>query len=225
MALNAVDQVLAKMIHNWPTLYPNRLAALKHVFEDGAEWYDNGTVWLMSLDGQSDSLTDDEDAVAASATEYLNSLPDTPEYRRTRERTDAKARLEVRQRNAKYMFIRENAELIATAECRFDTVPRFSLSGLNKIPLEKLTPEWKEALVEFCRAIQYFSPRDMERIKVSMGDNIEYTSRLEEARKTASECLMRLDPEGEGKHARNAEIDRIRREAEKYGYTLKLIPV
>lgn len=218
--MNAVDQVLAKMIYNWPTLYVNRLAALKEVFADGAQWNKDGSVWLMALDGASEKTVEDEEAAVAEETKFYDKLADNEENRRGRATAVATARLRVRERNARYAFIRENADVLAVAAGKFDYVPRFSLHALNAIPLDRLSPAWKAALGEFAHAILCFSDRDMERCKLAHGPNVDYVSRLEEAKVTARECLLRLYPEKEAANARREEIERIRREAEKFGLTL-----
>lgn len=219
MELNVVDRTLATMIANWPDSYRNRLSALRKVFVEGTEWNADGTIWNTALDGPSNKIADNVDEAVAESMGFYEGLPDTPENRARRQREEATTRLRVLHRNATVQFIRDNAELLAVASCRFEYVPRFPMSALNDIPLDRLTPEWKAALVEFCKAILEFTNKDLARCEEKHGPSADYAPRLAEAYATAREALARINPEFADR-ARREEIERLRSEAAKLGFKL-----
>lgn len=217
-----VNETIAKMIRNWPILHPTRKDALRHVFI--APWVDwtGGEPNFDGLMSNDDRPLDDEDAeiekllgrrgdvVSAAKQKYIDA-------------ETVSTRLRVRRRNMETKFLLDNADLIAMdTQVEFDCPPTFSLYELNRIPLEKLNDEWKAALVEFCHEVQFY---DECKIDIKYHDhNVESRDRqkraLADAKKTAAECLSRLDPSAEAVKARAAKLAEVRALAAALGYEL-----
>jgi hypothetical protein len=211
-----VDETLEKLISNWPSLHRSRLTALASIFtgdcDDWSKGYPNAdrTSGLYSRDEyETKEITLD----ASTAKNHYN--------------TEMLYHLGNR---AEKTFVRENAALIARTNLgewnEFRYVPSFSEYQLNRIPVEKLTPEWRAALIELCKEILYLREDFVHRNP--RGLNAESIERkvtdLKEAQKTAQECLIRLgEGDKEAEKARNAAIQKLRFEAEKYGFVLAKI--
>lgn len=210
-----VEDTIAKMIQNWPSLYRDRLSALTRIFND-ADWHD-GQPFSESISTRDENIF--EDVITAVARFDQSDSP----YAKNK-------RLEIRLRtfreNATLKFIIDNASLIAQVKSHeFSYTPSFSSYELNRIPLEKLAPEWREALIEFCEEILIESEKNVlhRTAQYPTADIQREIKKLEQAQATARECLVRIDPSRAAAQEATERLDAIRKlqyEAEKFGYTL-----
>lgn len=214
--LTGVNETLTAMIANWPSLYPSRLTALRRVFTNHMNWSDGTPQSNDSIFTRDDSMDTPLDETLKGSDTYSPNVQI----------------LRLRKERQTYEFTRTNAALIAAAEYGdfydFEHTPSFSTYDLNSIPLEKLTPEWRAALIEFCNAIIAVtedSVRTDPSVRHYSKDAIEKkVVQLQDAKATARECLMRL---GEGKKeeeaARNRALDELRAQAHRLGFKLERV--
>jgi hypothetical protein len=207
-----VNEILAKLISDWPSLYRSRLSALSRVFS----YYDNWSGGFPHHDypDRDESLDQplDETLDGSDARSYRNS-----------------AILRKRHERMEDLFIRENAEMIAAAESGkfrdFTSTPDFSTYYLNRMPLETMNADWRAALEEFCRAILLYSEDKLRHRKALQGTCASYieneVSRLNSSKAAAQEALSRLGKSGEQEsRERAALIQKLHYEAEALGFTL-----
>jgi hypothetical protein len=219
--LTGSDEILAAMIRNRPTLFQTRNDALRNVFTN------SGVNWTKEGYPQPDA------AYEASTRDFRNedeSAAEDGKHYKGKEKAamEARGRLRARRENQQITFTRDNADLLAIETySEFSFPPTFTTYDLNRIPLDKLNDDWKDALVEFCRALLGYS-EDAARRHHSNGMSRDYIERsvqdLKDAHATANECIARIGlgcPQLDG--ARNQALEKLRYEAAKFGFTLEKI--
>lgn len=214
-----VVEFLTQRIEAWPTLYRSRLSALINVFTYSGYTFEHGfptSRYEGEVDGRDEKLD--------------QPLDETPKKDSTR--SHAMDLLYLRSDREKALFVRRNAALIAQAEYgpfgELTSTPRFSSSDLNQIDLDKLTPEWRDALIELCKAIKRFDTDKLVLRKKLQGITQSYIDRevyeANASKKVADECLTRL---GQGRPdsdaARAEKIAALRYAAKELGFDLTKI--
>lgn len=209
-----VTQTVCQMIYNWPSITEGRLAALSRVFTCSGDW-------IETPEGTYPELEDSLGAPSAIEQEakYL------AECKKLDRKAEPRDLLFRRREDAKHQFTRNNAELMAGEDFfnRFKYPPKFSIYELNRLPLDTMEPQWKAALIEFCKAILSYSQSETLEYHRKHAEQyrIRAVSDLAEAHKTAKECLTRL---GVGEKpeidARKVAIAELRRQAEQMGMKL-----
>lgn len=210
-----VSETLAAIISNWPSLHTSRLSALRNIFTGDCDDWSKGcpNPYRTSAIYSRDDFDTPEEieklrAKARSFEESLSNLKDLSDKK----------------------FIRTNAAFIATATYgpfhAFQYVPTFSMYDLNRISPETLNAEWREALIEFCKAI--LSLREDFARSNPNGYTAETIERrvieLKNAQATAREALNRLGLANEQeKKDRDDAIQKLRFEAAKLGFKLEKV--
>jgi hypothetical protein len=212
----SVKDVLAQIISNWPTLYRTRLQALDAIFGKtyGVDWSNGSPIGIDALDSRDEGLDKPIDETISGSDKHS---------------PNAKL-LNVRLDRQKALFVRENAEIIACAEYGehhdFRSAPTcFSESDLNRMPLEKLSEEWRDAFLEYLRAIIAYSEDKLRLRKALQGIGDRYIEdevvRLNSSKRAAREAMFRLGQGGkEAEAVRRQVLDKLRYEAERLGFTL-----
>lgn len=213
--LKSVDEVLARMISNSPTLWASRMDALNRVFTYSSDWSKGYPI--------NDDLAERESDLDKPLDETLTGS-DAKYYRNS---TLAEKRAD----RAEALFIRAQAALIAAAESGrfhdFRYTPRFTTYHLNNIPLATLSEDWRKALSDYCSEILIYDEDKVRLRKKLDGVSDEYIERevqqLRSSKEAAQETLARLG-KGEKREAaaRAAAIEALRLQAQKFG--LKLVP-
>jgi hypothetical protein len=209
-----VTQTVCQMIYNWPSITEGRLPALSRVFTCSGDWIETPEGAYPELE---DSL-----GTTSPIDQEAKYLAECEKMGRKVEGRDLLFR---RRQDAKHRFTRENAEIMAEEDFfnRFKYPPSFSTYKLNRLPLETMEPQWKAALIEFCKAVLDYSEKDALEYHREHAEQSRKraVSDLAEAHRTAKECLARLGvgdkPEID---ARKAAIAELQRQAENLGMKL-----
>lgn len=230
-----VNDVLAVMIKNWPTLFDTRMDCLDRVFTFEIGWKDgypsNPDIYTKSTDYYNTTVDDIIEKELKDISERYSDLGDKAVHDRSVEAT-----LRIKKDNCYNEFKIRNADLIAktkiTTDKSFTSYPSFSTHHLNRrIPFDKLNHDWQLAFIEYCNEILVFEKCHLDFLIASY---VKYTDDYKkqikelviEAARSAKEGLFRFDPEFREKQElskRNQIVQNLFIEAEKYGYTLSPI--
>lgn len=222
--MTAVDETLTQIISNWPGLHTTRYSALENALTSSwPSWQETKTGFIPRPSAIADGRDDLEDPTTKFVGETLRGR-DFEKLADWEKAYVHAQRVSWGRRHAIEVFNREHAGDIARdTTASFVGVPRFSLSDLNDIPLDRLDPAWRAALIEFCRKIEVVTEekvRDHNR-DLNAESQDRAASDLKSAKAAAKECLFRLGLVSDKEAAeRAAVIARIRREAAAFGLEL-----
>jgi hypothetical protein len=222
--MSEVDEILAQIVSNWPSLYTTRYDALGNALTSSwPSWQETETGFIPRPSGIADGRDSLEDPTTERVNDILRGRPFETLKAWEQEQVYA-ARVSWGRRHAIEIFNREHAADIArnTSET-FVSVPRFSLSDLDKIPLDRLDPAWRAALIEYCEKIERLSEDKVRDGKRDLNQEAQdrAASDLKSAKAAAKECLFRLGiADGAEIEQRAAEIAKLRAQAYALGLDL-----
>ncbi|RYD66586.1 MAG: hypothetical protein EOP83_04675 [Verrucomicrobiaceae bacterium] len=209
-----VNETVTLMIHNWPSITEGRLDALSRVFTCTGDWKKTSTGSYPLLGDSLGSMSEID-----AEKKYL------AECSKRNRKIDNRDLVRARRDDAKEQFTRDNASLLAEENFfnEFSSQPTFDVYRLNVLPLDTMEPQWKAALVEYCKAVlSYTDEKVLDRCRKQTADSRNRAlDDLAVSQTTAKECLARLGMgEKPDEEARKARIADLRFQAKLLGLTL-----
>lgn len=212
--MNKVDSLIVLMMCSYPSLYPTRADALKHLFcTHSCKWIDGHLVYRdrdeLTPSGKTFS---DEDA---EISKYMDGITSDQMDDAEKRREEATVRMRVRRQNTERKFIIDNARYLAIElYSKLSYAPRNEFYRFDDMP-SNAHPEWVDAAKELAYAVLEFK-MGLPYLNQSLDYQTRTLQQIEEAKERCRAFLKKFVFGGQDE-SRATRLAKLRSEAKALG--------